>query len=66
MDQKRRTMLTAIRPVIILPFFLSRAKLHIPSRRIPPVLKRAGCAWFICQPCCPCSKAVRGDNSIVC
>ena len=47
MDQKRRTMLTAIRPAIILPFFLSRAKLHIPSRRIPPVLKRAGCAWFI-------------------
>ena len=29
MDQKRRTMLTAIRPAIILPFFLSRAKLHI-------------------------------------
>ena len=44
MAQKRRTMLTAIRPAIILPFFLSRAKLHIPSRRIPPVLKRAGCA----------------------
>ena len=66
MAQKRRTMLTAIRPAIILPFFLSRAKLHIPSRRIPPVLKRAGCAWFICQPCCPCSKAVRGDNSFVC
>ncbi len=46
MDQKRRTMLTAIRPAIILPFFLSRAKLHIPSRRIPPVLKRAGCAFL--------------------
>ena len=44
MDKKRRTMLTAIRPAIILPFFLSRAKLHISSRRIPPVLKRAGCA----------------------
>ena len=46
MDQKRRTMLTAIRPAIILPFFLSRAKLHIPSRRIMPIEKREECAFL--------------------